>query len=114
MFQNKYLKINNEHNHFGNGWGLYVDIEKIKTNFPPNHEIIRKKYSLSYNNYCNENCNENYNDYCCVTIINIDTPIENKISMTKQIKNYISRFLIRIFPTLVMVSLLTYVIIFVL
>jgi hypothetical protein len=106
MFQNKYLKINNEHNHFGNGWGLYVDIEKIKYNFPANHEILRKKYDLQHNNCYLEICN----DYCCVTKIDINMPIENKFPKTNRILN----FILRIFPTLVMVSLLTYVIIFVL
>ena len=29
-------------NDFGNGWGLYVDIENLKT-LPKSYEIIRKK-----------------------------------------------------------------------
>jgi hypothetical protein len=108
MLQNKYnLKItSNEYNNFGNGWGLYVDIEKIKYNFPPNHEILRKKYDLHYNN---NNCFENCNDCCCVTTIDIDMPVENNVS----IQTRLLQFITRIIPTAIMVFIISYVIIFV-
>jgi hypothetical protein len=38
-------------NHFGNDWGLFVDIEKEKINLPNNHEVLREKYSIQFYNY---------------------------------------------------------------
>lgn len=105
MFPNKYLKTNNETNYFGNGWGLYVDIEKLKYNFPANHEILLKKYDFQYYNCCFENCN----DCCCVTKIDINMPIENKIL----IKTQFLQFTLKFIPTITMVCILTYFIIFV-
>jgi hypothetical protein len=105
MLQNKYNMVNvtNEVNHFGNDWGFYIDMEKIKTNFPPNHEILRKKYNLDYNNCCYEHCND-----CCTTK-NEDIPIRHNISITVQIL----KFILRCIPTFGMVVILTYIIIFV-
>lgn len=89
MFQNKYnIKSDYETSHFGNGWGLYVDIEKLKYNFPANHEILRKKYDLQCYGCC-ENCN----DYCCVTKIDINMPIEKKNSMKMQFLQFIRRII---------------------
>jgi hypothetical protein len=87
-------------NDFGNGWGLYIDIEKIKTNFPFNHEILRKKY----NNDSFERCN-NY-----LIKNTIHKPTENKNTCLIKIINFIISFV----PTFVMICILTYVIIFVL
>lgn len=87
-------------NDFGNGWGLYIDIEKIKTNFPSNHEILRKKY--------NNNSFEGCNNYLIKNTI--DKPTENKNTCLIKILNFIIKFV----ATFVMISILTYVIIFVL
>jgi len=38
-------------NHFGNDWGLFVDIEKEKINLPNNHELLRERYSIQIYNY---------------------------------------------------------------
>ena len=46
-----------DQNHFGNGWGLYVDIENVKPNLPKNHEFNSKKYNIP--NF-SEKLNERY------------------------------------------------------
>ena len=72
LSKNNYIRFKNvnfENNYFGNDWGLFVDIEKIKPNFPNNHEIIRKKYNVNFDkkNYCDDI------DFCCETTkIDID------------------------------------------
>jgi hypothetical protein len=42
-------------NDFGNGWGLYVDIENLKT-LPKSYEIIRTK--INTQPFCDETNNE--------------------------------------------------------
>ena len=44
-------------NDFGNGWGLYVDIENLKT-LPKSYEISRKKFTITINKNYSEIENE--------------------------------------------------------
>jgi hypothetical protein len=57
-FKNNKLTIKNyDMIHFGNDWGLFVDIEKQKINFPNNHEVLRQKYNIQVYNY-GESCDD--------------------------------------------------------
>ena len=75
----KQVKIKNyDMNHFGNNWGLFVDIENQKINLPNNHEILRERYNIQFYNYCDESIDE--------TIDDIDEKLENKSCINLVIK----------------------------
>ena len=60
--------INYETNHFGNDWGLYVDIENLNPILPNNDDMF-KKYNIkptkkfSYYNFITSNDDITSNDY---------------------------------------------------
>lgn len=58
----KNYDMNMNMNHFGNDWGLFVDIEKQKINLPNNHEVLRERYSIQIYNY-GEICHDIENSF---------------------------------------------------
>jgi len=104
MFQNKCnLLTECEVEKFESGWGFYVDIEKNDNIFLANDEILRKKYKSDNDNDWFEQCN----DCCQSTDINVDIN-GDKIPITLQIQNYTIKYI----PTLIIVSIISYFIIF--
>jgi hypothetical protein len=54
------VNLNNEINCFGNDWGLFVDLENIKSNNPhDNYERMLKKYNIKIDDFNNNNNNKN-------------------------------------------------------
>ena len=104
---NKLNMTSYEENKVENSWGFYVDIEKIKSNIPENHEIIRKKYNVKLcdDKFC-EHCNDE--EYNQTIKIQIDIYDEN----SKSSINKILRFIMSCIPTFLIINLLIYIIIF--
>ena len=95
----KQLKIKNYNmNHFGNDWGLFVDIENQKINFPNNHEILSEKYNIQFCNYYNE-----------IEKIDIHENNENN----ENNKKYINQ-IIKVTTTTSIIFMITFIVIFVL
>ena len=75
--------INYETNHFGNDWGLYVDIEKLNPILPNNDDMF-KKYNIKSNekfSYCNFITSNNSIDsiVSLTKDINLDNTLVNKL-----------------------------------
>ena len=104
---NKFNIIYSENNYFGNDWGLFVDIEKIKSNLPNNHEIIRKKYNI---NFYNKDCYDEYELFCESTKIDIDITLENN---NKSFLIKLLNIIMKIMPKIIVILIFNYVIIFV-
>jgi len=90
-------------NHFGNDWGLFVDIEKQKINLPNNHEVLRQRYSIQIYNY-DESCDD------------IEDSFEFNIDFEdlKTNQNQCMPLIIKASTTTTIVLILTYVILVVL
>lgn len=93
------VKYSDHQNHFGNGWGLYVDIENLKPNLPKNHELIRKKYNIPN---LSENLNERFDKFYYDAILHEE--IDNETTN-------ISNFILKIGSNAIIIMLITYTII---
>jgi len=93
-------------NHFGNDWGLFVDIEKEKINLPNNHEVLREKYNIQIYNY-DESCN--YIDDLKEIYIEFED-----FKTDQNHKNQCMALIIKASTTTTIVLILTYVILVVL
>ena len=81
--------INYETNHFGNDWGLYVDIEKLNP-ILPNNDNMFKKYNIlpekfSYYNFITYNYNMDSNE--SIDSITKDINLNNNTLVNKIITN---------------------------
>ena len=83
--------INYETNHFGNDWGLYVDIENLNP-ILPNNDNMFKKYNInppekfSYN-FITSNDDIDSNNFIDSLPENINLDNNNKILINKIITN---------------------------
>jgi len=63
-------RINNEPQHFGNDWGLFVDIENPRNNFINNYKITNKNFNkYTYNRIITNNIktiDDEYNYYITI------------------------------------------------
>ena len=100
------VKNYNMHNHFGNGWGLFVDIEKQKINLPDNDKVLRQRYNIQI-----YNCDENFDETELSKEIYID--IED-FKTNQNNKNQCMHLIIKASTTTTIVLILTYIILVVL
>ena len=90
-------------NHFGNDWGLFVDIEKEKINLPNNHELLQERHSIQIYNY-----GEIFDDKEDLKEIYID------LNDFKTDQNHCIPLIIKASTTTTIILILTYIILVVL
>jgi hypothetical protein len=91
-------------NHFGNDWGLFVDIETQKINLPNNHEVLRQEYNIQIYNY-GEICDDTKNSF---EFVDID------LDEFKTNQNQCMPLIIKASTTTTIILILTYIILVVL
>lgn len=97
---------NYDMNHFGNGWGLFVDIEKQKINLPNNQEVLRQRYNIQIYTY-HESYDESFDDI--ENSLEFDTDIHDSKK-----KNQCVPLIIKASTTTTIILILTYIILVVL
>jgi hypothetical protein len=116
--------VENSQTDFGNGWGLYIDIENFKSTLPKNYDIIRKKLNTQtfYDETIDEVVDE-YEYYINLKDIKIDinatkttipsVKLCNINDKERKNKDKNITFILNLSANIIIVIIITYIIIFV-